>query len=36
VTAQREWGDAIVRISKTYLDGGDVAAAASKAAVSIV
>jgi len=32
VTAQREWGDAIVRISKTYLDGGDVAAAASKAA----
>ena len=32
MTAQREWGDAIVRISKTYLDGGDYVAAAEKAA----
>merc|ERR1719454_2594260 len=32
VSAQRTWGDAIVSISKTYLSGGDVIAAASKAA----
>ena len=32
VEAQREWGDAIVRISKTWLDGGDYAAEAGKAA----
>ena len=32
VTAQRNWGDAIVSISKTYLGGGDVVAAATKAA----
>jgi len=32
VVAQREWGDAIVRISKTYLAGGDYVAAAAQAA----
>jgi len=32
VNAQREWGDAIVRISSTYLSGGDYVAAAAKAA----
>jgi len=32
VAAQREWGDAIVRISKTYLDGGDYVNAATQAA----
>merc|ERR1719453_2585448 len=32
VNAQRAWGDAIVRISKTYLNGGDYVDAAAKAA----
>eukprot|EP00316_Scyphosphaera_apsteinii_P015523 CAMPEP_0119343408 /NCGR_PEP_ID=MMETSP1333-20130426/106432_1 /TAXON_ID=418940 /ORGANISM="Scyphosphaera apsteinii, Strain RCC1455" /LENGTH=685 /DNA_ID=CAMNT_0007355797 /DNA_START=23 /DNA_END=2080 /DNA_ORIENTATION=+ len=32
VAAQRAWGDAIVRISKTYLAGGDYVGAAAKAA----
>merc|ERR1719453_457567 len=32
VQVQREWGDAIVRISKTYLNGGDYADEAAKAA----
>ena len=32
VNAQRAWGDAIVRISKTYLDGGDYVKEAEKAA----
>jgi hypothetical protein len=32
VGAQRKWGDAIVRISKTYLAGGDFVGEASKAA----
>ena len=32
LAAQKEWGDAIVRISKTYLDGGDYVGAAGKAA----
>ena len=32
VTAQRSWGDAIVRISKTYLDGGDYVNEAARAA----
>ena len=32
VTVQRAWGDAIVRISKTYLAGGDYEAEALKAA----
>ena len=32
VKGQREWGDAIVRISKTYLAGGDYASEAAKAA----
>ena len=30
--AQKQWGDAIVRISKTYLNGGDYAAVAAQAA----
>ena len=30
--AQKEWGNAIVRISKTYLDGGDYVSAAAAAA----
>merc|ERR1719298_2487 len=32
VEAQKEWGNAIVKISKTYLDGGDYVAEAAKAA----
>jgi len=32
IATQRDWGDAIVRISKTYLEGGDYVAAAAKAA----
>ena len=32
IDAQKEWGDAIVRISTTYLNGGDYTAAALKAA----
>ena len=32
MAAQRQWGDAIVRISKTYLNDGDYVGEASKAA----
>jgi len=32
MATQREWGDAIVGISRTYLDGGDYVSAAARAA----